>query len=270
MRVPSIVLACLLALPAAAAELAIPGAGPPTQLVQALGDAFNRRQSAVQVQVPSSTGVSGALEAVRSGRAALARMPRQLTAEEVRSGLAQTRIAREAIVFTTGADVTVGSLTPAQLAAAFSGRVRDWRELGGRPGPIRVFTREETAASLVTLRGRLPEFAALRFAADARLVSLEPEMRELMQRFGWGLGWSSLGNARATPGLRILALDGVAPSDEALRAGTYPLYYEIVLIHKAGPLPETAQAFVDFVATSAGRAVIEALDAVPLRPAPAR
>lgn len=269
-RFASFIMAASLAVPAAAAELVIPGAGPPTTVVSALANAFNARAGKLRVEVPPSSGMSGALDAVRSSQAVLARMPRQLTPQEQREGLAQTVIARELIVFATGADVSVTSLSRAELAAAFAGQITDWRQLGGRSGPIRVFYREETAWTLRVIRERLPEFTRLRFSEQGRLIHLDPELTEQLQRFGWGLGWGSLGNIRAAPGLRLLALDGVVPSDEALLAGHYPLAYDVVLIHKSGALPGVAREFVEFVASAAGRAVIEALDAVPALPAATR
>ena len=66
------------ALPAAtAAELLIPGDGLPTQSLQALATHFNERAGHLQVALPRSSGMSGALEAVREGRAALAHLPRR-------------------------------------------------------------------------------------------------------------------------------------------------------------------------------------------------
>ena len=247
--------------PAVAAELAIPGAGPPTQLIQALAAEFNRRSGSQRIEVPPMVGVFGALEAARKP-GGLARLPRQLSAQEQRSGLRQIVVAREAIVFATGADVSVADVSRAQLAAIFSGGIADWRELGGKPGPIRPFYRHDSADSLRIIRARLPEFAGLEFGRNARLPNMDREVIEQLQRFGWGVGWGSAGNVRAAKGLRILALDGVVPSAHALRSGLYPLDYETVLVHN-GSLTGTAAEFVAFVASPEGRAAVEAFGALP-------
>lgn len=253
-------------LPATAGELVIRGAGPPTRLLQALASEFNARaalpQGAQRVEVPPSTGMAGALAAARAG-APLARLPRRLTADEQREGLHQTVIASELIVFATGADVSVDNVSRAQLAAVFSGRLTDWSELGGKPGPIRVFYRDDNESALRVIRKRLPEFERLAFGSNARLLNLDHEVIEHLERFGWGVGWGSAGNVRAANGLRVLALDGVAPDADALRAGRYPLYYELVLIHPAEALTGAAREFVEFIFSPAGRAVIAAFGALP-------
>jgi phosphate transport system substrate-binding protein len=248
--------------PAAAAELSIPGAGPPTQLIQTLATEFNRRAGSQRIVVPSTVGTFGGLEAARKA-GGLARLPRQLSAEELSSGLRQIVIAREPIVFATGADVSVTNLNREQLAGIFSGRIVDWSELGDRAGPVRAFYRHDTADSLRIIRARLPEFARLEFGRNARLLNLDREVIEQLQRFGWGVGWGSAGNVRAAKGLRVLALDGVAPSAHGLRSGRYPLDYEVVLIH-SGTLTGTAAEFVAFATSLAGQAVVEAFGAVPV------
>ena len=64
----------------------------------------------------------------------------------------------------------------------------------------------------------------------------DPEMIEQLQRFPTSLGWISTGNVRATAGLRILAIDGLLPALESLRSGRYALWFDVVLIHRAGAL----------------------------------
>ena len=83
-----------------------------------------------KAEIPPSTGMSGALDALRSGQAALARLPRLLTEPERASGLRQVVIAREPVVFATGSLVSLSNLSRVQLAAVFAGRHADWAELG--------------------------------------------------------------------------------------------------------------------------------------------
>jgi phosphate transport system substrate-binding protein len=260
LRIGAIWIACMAP---AAAQMPIPGAGPPTRLMQALADRFNARQPALRIEVPPSTGMSGALDSVRSGKADLARLPRWLTPQEQAAGLRQIHVAREPIVFATGSSVTLDGLSRAQLAAVFAGRHADWAELGGQPGPIRVFYRAEGESMLNIIRRGLPEFAELRFSANGRLLNLDHETIEQLERFDWGIGWGSAGNVRAAKGLRILALDGVAPNAEGLRTGRYPLFFDAVLIYKGDAPSAPAKAFVDFIASAAGQAAIEEFGALP-------
>ena len=248
--------------PAQPQVLSIPGAGPPTALLRALASAFNQGNAPNRIEVPQTIGMAGAFREALGG-SPLARMPRRLTDEEEKQGLKQIVIARQALVFVTGSDVSVTGLSRAQLADAFSGRVSKWSDFGGAATPIRAFYREEAAESMRQIRRLLPEFIKLEFSPQAKIIHVESALPELMQRFHWSLGWMSLENAHAATGLRVLALDGIAPSVEALRSGKYPLYLDAVLIFKAQPT-DLAREFLDFVASPAGRAVIEAQGSLPV------
>jgi phosphate transport system substrate-binding protein len=252
--------------PAVGQTIEVPGAGPPSQLLKALAGEFNTRHAPLRVEIPPSSGQSGAIDAVVTGRAQLGRYPRRLNAEEERKGLTYTPIAREPIVFATGKDVTVTNVSRAQLATIFAGRITNWAEIGGKAAPIRVLYREETAESLRIIRSRLPEFAALKFTEHGRMLNLDFEVTEGLERLAWGIGWGSAGNVRAAKGLRVLSLDGIAPSAGTIVSGQYPLYFETVLLYKREPLKGVAKAFHDFAVSAAGRGVIEAFGAVPVDP----
>jgi phosphate transport system substrate-binding protein len=101
------------------------------------------------------------------------------------------------------------------------------------------------------------------FGPEARLIHSEPGVAELMQRFHWSLSWMSLENARATKGLRVLALDGVTPGVDTLRSGIYPLHFDVVLVSRSKP-SGLAKEFIDFVGSPAGRKVIEAMGSLPI------
>lgn len=89
-------------------------------------------------------------------------------------------------------------------------------------------------------------------------------MIEQLQRFPTRLGWSSAGNVRAAAGLRILAIDGLLPALESLRSGRYDLWFDVVLIYRAGALTGAARAFAEFTTSPAARLLIEDLGAVPV------
>jgi phosphate transport system substrate-binding protein len=245
-----------------AQTLEIPGSGPPTELLRALADAFNRTKASQRIEIPPVVGIAGALEAVKTG-AALARMQRPLNSDEKKLGFRQIVIARQALVFVTGSDVSLTNLSRTQLADAFGGKVNNWKDLGGSSAPVRVLYREESAESTRTLRRTLPEFASLQFTTEGRQIHVESALSALMQRFHWSLGWMSLNNAQAAKGLRILALDGVAPTALAVSTGEYPLYLDVVLIYRTQP-SGVAKEFLDFIVSPQGRSVIQTLGALPM------
>ncbi len=170
-----------------AEEWIIPGSGNPEYVLTQLAKVFNQQQSQHIVTVPSSTGTAGALRDVEAGTASLGRVGRPLKEDERNQGITYVALGRDPVVFAAGAGVTVRGITPTQAVDAFSGKLTDWRELGGNPGPIRAIGRETTDASrqAITPDQTVREHGVWR---DVKVVHLDPELITLLDRFPTSLG----------------------------------------------------------------------------------
>jgi phosphate transport system substrate-binding protein len=244
--------------PVQAEQLVIPGSGNPTFVLSRLADAFNARQTSHRVVVPASSGMAGAVRDVTTGTAVLGRAGRPLTDDERRKGLKFVSFGREPVVFVGGAGVKVAGITRDQAVGIYSGKYTDWADLGGPPGPIRAIGRERTDATLRAISREIAAFDGIAFHDGVKLVHLDPDVITLLDRYPTSFGFlnrSGLLFAR-TP-LVLMALDGVAPSSENLKSGRYPLWQESGLIHLSGQLTEGAQAFLAFVRSPDGVAILQ-------------
>ncbi len=252
---------------ARAEDLAVTGSGNPEYVLGRLAEAFNRQQSAHRISVPASTGTAGALRDIRAGTTGLARVGRPLKAEELAGGIRYLPIGRDPVVFVAGTGVSLRSLSPQQATDIFAGRLTDWRQLGGKPGPIRAIGREPTDASRQAVGRAIPVFADMAWGANVKLVHLDPQLVEMLDRYPTSLGFlnrSALGACRTA--VVPLALDGVAPSAENLAAGRYPLWIEFGLIHREDGLTPAGKAFIDFIRSPAGTRILRDHGILPVAP----
>jgi phosphate transport system substrate-binding protein len=236
-----------------AEDLTVPGSGNPEHVLKVLADVFNRQQSAHRIIVPTSSGTSGALRDVESGTATLGRVGRPLKAAELARGLVYIPIGRDPVTFVAGAGVTAKNLTSEQALAVYAGQLRNWKALGGKPGPIRAIGRESTDASRAALNKTIAAFGTLAFSDRVKMVNLDPQMVALLDRFPTSLGFinrSAL--AACTTQVKALALDGVESTPSNVGAGRYPMWLEMGFVHKAGEPGAAATAFIEFVQSSQG------------------
>lgn len=252
------VLALLAGRPAAmAAELVIPGSGDCEFVLARLAEAFEKSHPGRKIGIPASTGSTGGVRAVLQNEAVLARIARPLKPEEAQSGLKTVVFGRDAIVFAVGASVTVKSLTPAQLADLFGGRVTNWRDVGGEPGPVRLVVREESDTPLQVLRARLEPFRSLKMTENAKMVAKTQEMVDLLGRYRTALGWATNSTVLAAgTGVRSLALDDVSPNWAEVVDGRYPVVTEYSLVFREGRLSPEAREFIAFVRSAAAHEVM--------------
>lgn len=238
---------------ASAEELVVPGSGNPEQVLRVLAEAFHRIQTAHRIVVPVSTGSAGALRAIDEGTALLGRIGRPLTADERARGLVFVPIGRDPVAFVGGAGVTLAGLTRAQVMAIYAGKYANWRELGGQPGPIRAIGRESTDTSRQAIQRVIEPFATIAFGENVKVVHLDPQMLDLLDRFPGSLGFINRSALAATRTRLVpLALDGVEPTPQNVGAGRYPVWLEFGFVHRRGMRSPAAEAFIAFVGSSEG------------------
>jgi phosphate transport system substrate-binding protein len=247
----------LAAFPALGEEIAIPGSGNPEYVLRKIADAFNASQTAHRVVVPPSNGTAGALRDVSEGTAALGRVGRPLKEAERTGGMTFVPLGRDAVVFVGGSGVTVRSVTWNQMYDVYSGKVTDWRELGGKPGPIRAVGREPSDASRGVIDRAMASFATIQYAESVKVVHLDPQLLEVLDRFPTSIGFLNRSALYAAKTAVVpLALDSVEPTLENLSSGRYPLWLEFGLVYRSGKLTDGARAFLAYLETPAAARVI--------------
>ena len=190
-------------------------------------------------------------------------------AEEAGVKLRFTPVGKEAFVFFVNAENPLPGLTGEQVRAVYSGRIRRWRELGVKGlGKIVAFQREEDSGS---------QSAMLRFMGDTPLMEAPREsylgaMGEIVERTGDyrnfknAIGYSfrfycnEMANAE---GIRLLSLDGVAPTFETIQSGEYPetgVFYAVT----REDADENTLRLLDWVVGPEGQELVEKTGYVPV------
>lgn len=70
-------------------------------------------------------------------------------------------------------------------------------------------------------------------------------------------------NKDISPNLKLLAINGIAPTVDNIRNGTYPYVVDVYMVTRENPLPET-QKFVDWFLSPQGQSLVEDVGYVPM------
>ena len=147
-------------------------------------------------------------------------------------------IANETLVFFVNADNPVDGLTLDQVRDIYSGKITNWKEVGGADAPIQAYQRPKGGGSQAIMdkevMGDLPMMEAPNI--DYVVSSMEGIIEAVR---GWDDRPEALGytvyyyasDMGMTDGLKLLSIDGVEPNDDTIRSGEYPIhtaYYAVM------------------------------------------
>ena len=244
--------------------LRLAGSGSNLPLTRELAEAFMRRSPDRRVIVFESVGSTGGIRAASDGAVDLGLVSRPLRAAEDPLGLVVIPYARVAVAAVTNLDVSDRELSRKRLIEIYAGKQRRWSD----GESIIVLQRERGDSSHAAVDRALPEFAAVNDAAYReqrwRVLYNDRAMYEALVSTPGSIGLLDVGATQTQAlALRVLKLDGVAPSETNLRSGSYP--FAKVLAFVSGAQPEgIAREFVDFTHSSNGQALIRQRGYVPL------
>ena len=163
------------------------------------------------------------------------------------------------------ADNPVVSLSTDQLIAIYTGEVDDWQVLGGADAPIVVSNRAAGRSELELVAKHLGlDVAEMRSnVVDGETMQAMKTVSANVHAIGYGsLGAAQLAIDEGAP-LRLLPLDGVPASLDAVRAGTYPLARPLVLLQSREKENQWAQKFGRYALSSKVDALTLSLGYVP-------
>lgn len=176
----------------------------------------------------------------------------------------------DALVFLTGEENPVDSLTQQQAVGIYTGEITNWREVGGADAEIIAYQRNKTAGSQVMMENVVMDGEPM---MDAPMEYRPSEMGALVDEVASyrnsasAIGYSVyyyVTEMYLREGVKLLAIDGVAPSNETIASGEYPYtQYNYAVIRADEPENSPARQLFDFLTTPEGKALMAAQGYVP-------
>ena len=184
--------------------------------------------------------------------------------------LEQKAVGRDALVFIVNDANPVESLTLAQLREIYAGRVTNWKEVGGADAPIVAFQRGEDSGSQALFEKLLIAGGALMDAptelAPASMGGLVDSIAAYNNSAS-AIGFSVyyyIDQMYSQPGLRLLRVEDVAPTNETIADQSYPLCNDFYAVIRASAAPDSPERqLYDWLSTDAGVDCIRAAGYVP-------
>ena len=229
-------------------------------VIGALGEAFTANNPDAKFTY-NPTGSGTGITAVSEGRCDIGLSSRALKDEEKASGLTETVVALDGIAIIVNPSNPVSDITVETVAKIYKGEITNWKDLGGDDAEIAVIGREAGS-------GTRDGFESVTGTKDAckyrqELTSTGDVITTVANNPN-AIGYASLAAVKDT--VKALSVEGVAPSEETVKDGSYVVQRPFVLVTKTDtPLSAAAQKFFDFATSSEASDIISKAGAVPVK-----
>ena len=173
-------------------------------------------------------------------------------------------LGRDGLVFLANVANPVDNLTVQQLQEIYTGRITDWSEVGGEPGPIQPFQRNADSGSQTLFLKLLMDGLTPMDPPTELVQATMGGLIDAVATFdgeGGSLGYSVYYYAElmiGNPNLKLLSVDGIAPSGESIRDKSYPLTNDFYVVIRADePQDSPVRALRDWLLSDEGRRILE-------------
>lgn len=257
------------AAPAQAGTLTIKGSDTLVILAQRWAEAYMKKHPGTKVQVTGGGSGTG-LAALINGTTDIAMASRHMKAEEqqqmrARHGSAakEIAVAKDGITFYVHESNPVQVLTLEQLRLIYLGDLTRWEQVGGRPAPIIVYSRESSSGTYVFVKDEL--LKGEDFTAAAQTLPGTAAVVNAVSQEKNGIGYGGAAYGRRIRELKVLqGGEAVAPSEENIRTGRYPLSRDLYLYTRGEPSGELA-SFITFALSPEGQALVNKVGYFPVK-----
>ena len=225
------------------------------KLCEAMIESFEESYPDITVTA-EYTGSGAGLESLVGGKTDIGNASRALKDGEKESGAVENIVAIDGIAVITHTSNTVSNLTSQQLTDIYTGKITNWKDLGGADEAIVVLGREAGSGT----RGAFEELldVADQCAYAQELDSTGGVLAKVASTPG-SIGYVSLDVVDGT--VKALSLDGVEPTEENIVAGSYKLSRPFVMA-TLGTIEEQndlVKTWFNYVQSDEGQAVIKAM-----------
>ena len=238
--------------------LSMNGSTSMEKVIKAVNGAFMEKNKGVTVNL-NLTGSGTGIQEASEGKCDIGNSSRKLKDEEAEK-LDATVIGLDGIALVVNPTNKLEDITLQDLAKVYSGEITNWKELGGDDKAIVVIGREDGSGTRdgfesIVMGDKEPKYAQ-------ELESTGSVINAVAATDG-AIGYASLANVDET--VKALKVGGVEATEENVKSGAYEVQRPFICATLKGSDNKLAKAYLDFILSEEGQALVLAQGAVPVK-----
>ena len=270
-KIAAILVATTLAASAFAGNITVKGSDTLVILAQKWAEVYMGQHSDVKIQV-SGGGSGTGFAALQSQTTDLCDASRKAKPAEIANCLkafgarpTEYKVALDGLSVYVNPENTLKELTIAQVGDIFTGKITNWKEVGGPDAPITVYSRENSSGTYEFFKEHV--LKGKDFAASAQTMPGTAAIVQAVVKDKNGIGYGDAAYGGSSKLLSIKKTDvspAILPTEENVISGTYPIWRHLyVYVNPALDKGEVA-AYLNWIRSDDGQKYVKDIGYYPL------
>jgi phosphate transport system substrate-binding protein len=254
-------------------SITVKGSDTMVNLASAWAEAFSNENPKVSISVTGGGSGTG-IAALINKQTDIADASRAMKDEEVQDAEAngvnpvETQVALDGLSVVVNPSNPVTELSIPQLSDIYSGKVSNWKDVGGNDATIVVLARDTNSGTHVFFKEHVVQYQEkLEYGSDVQFMAATQAGFDEVARNENAIMYGGLGYV--TDEVKPLGIkkDASSPavqaSIETVKSGEYPVARPL-FVYTNGEPSGLLKAYIDWMLSDDGQAVVEELEFVPI------
>lgn len=230
-------------------------------VIEAQSQVFKREMPEITVEV-NQLGSSAGIKDAINGTAEIGLSSRDLKEREIEAGIKDMPVAYDGMSIVLNNENIVKNLTMEQVREIYTGKIKNWKEVGGENTPIVVVSREDGSGTRETFQD-IVGFNSEGLSKEAQISDGSGSIKTMVAGNKNAIGYISF--SYVDNSVHAVNIDGVEPTAENVQNKSYKLSRPFLLVYKEGRLSENSKKFMDFMTSKEGQEIVEKEGLISIR-----
>ncbi len=239
-------------------SISVDGSTTVGPIAKAFAEYYRENNPSVNITI-SESGSGNGVKSLMNGSCNVATMSRFMKAGEFKSCVEKSvlpvahTVAYDGLAVIVNPQNKISALSEKQIADIYTGKITNWKELGGEDAKIVVISRDSNSGTYETFNELVLKKAKI--AKSAEYVGSNGQARSRVNSTKNAIAYVGLGFADSS--VKALSVDGILPTPQTVAAGKYPIARPLYMFTNGSPkMGSHLFNFVTLCLTPEGREIV--------------
>jgi phosphate transport system substrate-binding protein len=247
-----------------AGNIVIKGSTTVLPIAQKAAEDFMKKNPEINVSV-SGGGSGEGIKAILDGTTDIASSSREIKdsetalAKEKSLDVVFSKIAMDCVVPVVHPENPLKNITTAQLKDIYTGKITNWKDVGGADKPVVVISRDTSSGTYEVWNEKV--LNKEKVTPAAQLAASSGAIAQAVSKNKYAIGYIGIGYLNKD--LKAVSMEGIEASAETALSGKFPVSRALYMVTKGQPAGDS-KLFIDYVLSAEGQKIVKEEGFVPL------